>query len=485
MADAKKRRQTMTSGDKRNKRLLKNTAVFAIGSFATKLISFFLIPLYTHTLTTAQYGQADLLYAICSIIYPFVTLNVAEAIFRFSMDKGVDMRKVITTGLLCFAGSALLGPVIALLISLSFNCMEYFFLLYMFIVLLSASQILLALLKGQEKLKLYMIGNLINIFCVTVCSAVFLVIMHMGVYGYFLAHVIANMITASFIVICGDVFKKRWFIADRRTFFKMTKYSIVLAPTMLMWWIMNSMDKVMIASMISDSANGIYAVSYKIPSILTAIAAIFNQAWVFSAVSSRYDADRAKYTNAIFSKLFNIICMAAVIIAIFSREIVFILTTPEYYEAWKYTPILLLGFVFTTVSTFVSTSYNVHKDSKGLLLSGVAGAVVNLFLNFILIPLIGIYGAAIATTISYIAVFAYRIFDTKKYVQIRLNKTYILSTIVLLASCMASVVSQTIFTTCAYIISIGIVACVNASTIKESYKILRAVFAKNKRRHHD
>ena len=94
-----------------------------------------------------------------------------------------------------------------------------------------------------------------------------------------------------------------------------------------------------------------------------------------------------------------------------------IYVSDSYYDAWRYTPFLIIGCVYLTLGTFMATSYTVHKDSFGYLFSGSFGAVFNILLNFILVPVIGVYGAALATCISYIAVFMFRVFHTRKYIK--------------------------------------------------------------------
>lgn len=84
-----------------------------------------------------------------------------------------------------------------------------------------------------------------------------------------------------------------------------------------------------------------------------------------------------------------------------------------YYTAWEYSPYLIIGFVFQTLGTFLSTPYTVNKDSKGFLFSAVFGAVVNIVLNFLLVFRFGLAGVAAATGASYLAVFLYRARDTK------------------------------------------------------------------------
>ena len=83
----------------------------------------------------------------------------------------------------------------------------------------------------------------------------------------------------------------------------------------------------------------------------------------------------------------------------------------------------------------MATSYTVHKDSFGYLFSGMFGAIFNIVMNFILIPLIGVYGAAIATCISYILVFVFRLFHTRKYIKYNIkNKEFLLGSIILFLS---------------------------------------------------
>ena len=92
---------------------------------------------------------------------------------------------------------------------------------------------------------------------------------------------------------------------------------------------------------------------------------------------------------------------------------------PEFREAWRYSPFLIVSSIFATLGTFIGTSYYVEKDMKGNLCSATVGAVCNVVLNLLFIPVIGATGAAIATCVSYIVVFSYRAKDTQKYLPIR------------------------------------------------------------------
>ena len=80
----------------RYKYLLKNIGLLTLSSFATKLLSFFLVPLYTNILTTTEYGTYDLFNTTIGVLLPILTLNIQEAVMRFSMDSKYDRKSIVT-----------------------------------------------------------------------------------------------------------------------------------------------------------------------------------------------------------------------------------------------------------------------------------------------------------------------------------------------------------------------------------------------------
>lgn len=421
----------------RKKYLFKNTIIFGLSFFSTKLITFFLVPIYTKTLTPFQFGIVDMVFTICSFLFPVFTLNISEAIYRFSMDKNKNNNSIVTIGLICFLLSLVLGLLTIPIFNLFENYKDYSVYIYVYLITLSLSQILLVLLKGTEKLKLFSAGNIINTLTIALFNILFLVQYKMGIVGYFLGYIIANIITIIYGLICNKVVKNiSKFEFDEKLFYSMIKYSIVLIPTSFMWWIINSSDRIMIAHFIGNEANGLYAIAYKLPSLLTMVASIFNQAWVFSAINEKDSDDYEKYTNRVFDSLFIVLTISAIGLLCVLRPLFKVYVDQSYFLSWKYVPFLVFGYVFMTLSTFISTSYNVHKDSKGFLFSGLTGAITNIVLNFIFIPLFGVYGAALATMLSYIAVFIYRVCDTRKYLKIYFRSNYCLLIILLLITCL-------------------------------------------------
>ena len=276
----------MSSIDKsRNKYLFKNTIIFAIGNIATKFINLFLVPLYTNCLIASEYGTADLLYTLCNFLIPLLTLNIAEAVLMFSLYKNANDKKITRIATTMLIPLVIIGAVsIPILKSLN-EFSDYHLYFYAYLVTSAISQIYLVVLKGQEKLKEFTLGNVLHTALILIFSLVFLVWLKIGIGGYFLAYILANVLVSIYAIIASKtLFNLKGSKFDKKLFKKMVKYSAVLIPTTFMWWIMNFLDRAMIMGMMDASASGVYAVSYKIPTILSSVSSIFMQAWLFSAV---------------------------------------------------------------------------------------------------------------------------------------------------------------------------------------------------------
>ena len=344
--------------------LIKNTIIFTMGNLGSKLISFFLVPLYTYALTATEYGVVDLIVTVGTVAVPVLTLNISEAVMRFALDKDADKKKITQIG----TGILIIGMLLGLLIfpiCHSFNKIsQYSEFVYFYVVALSMSQLYLCDLRGKELLVYYSIGNVLNTFFIAALNILFLVVLKEGIEGYLKAYIIANTLTAIYAIVVGKGYKSFNFSEiDKGLLARMAKYSIVLIPNSFMWWIMNSSDRIMVSSMISVAANGIYAVSYKLPTLVSTLTTIFNQAWSYSAIREEGTADESEYNNKIFKVLIGIVMLTGIGILTFAKPFLSVYVSKEYYIAWKYMPFLTVGCVYLTMASFMAISYTVHKDS--------------------------------------------------------------------------------------------------------------------------
>lgn len=417
------------------KSLIKNSFLFAIGSIGSKAISFFMLPLYTRMLTTSDYGQLDILQTTISLLIPLVTFQVVEAVFRFSVDmRDKDSAsKVLTNGIfLC-----LIGMLITLLLFPIFNNFEPFatyttmFYLIMFLTIFHG--IIKQFVRGLEKIKTFVAADLIYTGSFVTFNIVFLVNLRMGLRGYFLSMVLAHLIAIIVLIIFANVFKYLNLKSFNKKLLKtMLIYSIPLIPNGLMWWVMNVSDRYMLTYFLGFDATGIYSVSYKFPSLITLMNSIFFMAWQLSAMQEYGKDGYDNFYKNIFGVLSSFLLLITAVVLLILKPLMSVFVADAFYESWKYVPLLLVGTVFQAFSSFFGTNYTASKKTKGAFTTSVYGAIVNIVINLLLIPIWGIQAAAFSTMLAYLTMWLLRLFDTKKFVKIKIDWKSLIFSIVLI-----------------------------------------------------
>ena len=165
------------SGVSRNRYLLKNTLIFTLANIGSKLISFFLVPLYTNVFSTSQYGTIDLITTISAVAVPILTLNIAESVMRFGLDKNVDRDKNTQCGSFILTIASFVGLLLIPLGSGVKGISDYSFYVYFYVISLSISQLYLCDLRGKELLLQYSMGSVLQTFLIAILNIIFLLIL--------------------------------------------------------------------------------------------------------------------------------------------------------------------------------------------------------------------------------------------------------------------------------------------------------------------
>lgn len=460
------------------KYLFQNIGLLTLSQFTTKLLAFFLVPLYTSVLTTAEYGTYDLLNATIGVLLPVLTLNIQEAILRFSLDKTANKDAIVSVS---FRYLAISNIIVA--IGLTFNqftgisdiIRNYSLVIFLMFLVQSLAGVVTTYTRGVEKIVDLSISSVIaSIFTIS-CNIIFLVVFRWGLIGYFLANIIGPLIQCVYLLICTGFLAHIKYNNYKKESKDMTSYSKPLIANSIAWWVNNSLDKYVIVFFCGLADNGIFSVAGKIPSILNIFQSIFNQAWTLSAVKD-YDPDDK---NGFFSntyKAYN--CMMVILCAgiiLFDKVLAKLLYANEFYAAWKYVPWLTIAILFGALSGYLGGFFAAVKDSKVFSYSSVVGAMTNLILNVILTMAIGTMGAAIATTICYVEIWAIRFWQAKKYIKLSIKiQRDILSYILLVVQSIVLVQEISI----GYLLQTVIFALICGLYIKDIKSILIKVLKK-------
>ena len=415
------------------KTLARDTGLFTISSFGSKILVFLLTPLYTSILATQDYGIADLITTTINFIYPILTLAIADATLRFALDKSINKNAVfcvstvftaISVVVLCFC-----KPLITLIDS---SLGQYWYVFIINFTLFNVHNYFSNFVKAIGKTSLFAIQGLVHTATIICCNIVFLVILKLNLDGYLLSTIIGYIVPIILMFFGAKLYKYITpFSIDIDLLKEMLVYSIPMIPTLLAWSINTSIDKYMIIWMHGLSASGVYSVAHKIPTIITTILTVFTQAWQISVISNHGSEDESLFYTSVYKGLDFISLTGCMFVILICKQIAKILFARDFFAAWQYVPMLVISAMFSAHSGFLAAAYRAAKKTKSLFISVMVGSVINIILNYILIRNIGVLGAAIATAISFLTVWVVRIILIQRIVKVDI---YIPSTIICYSS---------------------------------------------------
>ena len=388
------------------RKLGKNILLLLTGNFVTKILSFLMVPFYTSILSTSDYGTADLISTTVLLVLPCFSLLMDEAIMRFVLDTSKNKKQVfsiaITVSSVGFLIAMCVSPIILLIPVLK----QYYWFVVLYYISLWLYNIFLNYVKGLDKFSIVAIAGIIHTFVYLAINIFCLVILELGVYGYLLAIDLSNLIAAMYLFFFCGLYKD--FIPIRMSELSLVKemalYSIPMIPDYILWWVNNASDRYILAIFCGTGITGVYSVAYKIPTILNSITSICSSAWKISSVDQFGTQESLKFFNRIYRMYCSFLTITASGLVICTKVLAKILFAKDFFEAWKITPILVLGYVFSAQAIFLGSIFTASKKTKGIFFASTAGAIVNIVLNFILIPYLGGTGAAIATSIGYFVI---------------------------------------------------------------------------------
>lgn len=393
----------------RSRYLIKNLGILTISNFASKIMVFLLVPLYTSVLTTAEYGTYDLAISTVSLLFPILTLNIVDAVMRFSMDKDYSKEKIAAIGIKYISFSVIAYAIFMIVIRRLGIWQGLEILIFLYYLSYVFNQFFIQFAKGLERVSDMAIAGVLGTTVMIIFNLLFLMVFKCRLNGFFVANILSQAIPAIYFF-----FRlKFWnYIKDRSTDIvlrhEMLTYSIPLIATTLGWWVNNTLDKYAVTFICGVAANGLLSVSYKIPQILNTFQSIFGQAWQISAIKEYGEQDTSLFYGKTFSIINVLMCAVCSWLILFTRPIAHILYAKEFYQAWTYVPFLLISSVLNCASGLLGPILSAKKNTEVMMWSAIVGAGFNAVFNIVLINLIAIQGATIATVLSSLVIYIVR-----------------------------------------------------------------------------
>ena len=398
----------------KNKTLLLGTIIYAIGNFGTKFLSFLIVPLYTYYISPSDLGNYDLLCTTINLLTPLLTLQISDAAYRWMINDEKNVIPCVSVTYKTIAINCFITAVLLIVIN-QFVSIYY---CYYFIAILILGRILESsqkLLRGLKRQKLFAVSGILYTAIFVFLNLFFICWLKKGVESLLQSAIISNIITILFIMFQEKRLIKWNLKGDYKKLKKeMLKYSAPLVPTTLNWWIMNSSDRFIIRHFLGSAANGIYAVSYKFPSVLSTIYLMFNNSLTDMVLANKENEKEDKnYYSNVFKKIYILGFSMLLVIVPATKVICDWILSSTYKESSLYISFLYLGTVFQAFSSFFAVGYLKGKKTSDAAKTSIYGAIINIIVNIALINFIGLFAASISTFLGFFSMWIIRVYQTR------------------------------------------------------------------------
>lgn len=393
-----------------NKRVFSNSIIYIFNQVVIKAFGFFLLPLYTRYLTTADYGTTNLLASFTSVLGFIIVFSLYSAVSRFYVECKHEPEKVKS-----LFGTLLLFTMVSgfffLLLALVFNqflvnvfFQDVPFFPIIFVALLgqifhSVHQMYTSILRAMQDAKRDFVTNLIFFFLQLFFNIVFVVFFRAGALGIVAATLISNLIFSIYVTIDLRTRNLITFKINPKILKETLKYSIPIIPHNLSTTISQLISRVLINNRFSLSSVGIYSLATQFATLTDTVQSSVNiavQPWLFAQLHEGTDKELVQVRNMsyLISWLTGIIFLG---IAFFSQEAILLLVNPTYKQAWTIVPVLTAAFMIKSMYyPYINLLFYVKSASRRIFIATLSSSVINMLLSVILIPVWGAYGSAVA-----------------------------------------------------------------------------------------
>lgn len=411
-------------------KIVTNSAVYSVTTLLQKGIGFFLLPLYTAFLTPEDYGIVNVVTSVSSFLAVLIMMSLTGAATRFHYrNTDENYRKVLW------------GTISTIVIISSLGWGAVFFTFHKFLVdpfigeveffpyaVIGLANVIItplyllfqASLQARQKAFYYSVNTFSNFLVHIGLAIVFIAVLKMGAVGMLLANVVTSL--TFFIYVLIAYIPKIKMGIDKSIAKQAFGYSLPLVPHHISIWSAGTIDRLFLNNIKGTAVTGVYSVGQQFGSVVGTIAHSVNQAfvpWFFQMIEKGKTGFRKIEKMGLFAIISY--CLIAFSISLFAPEVLRVMVTEGFRDAWKVIPFLSFAFVFHGLYFFFINILFI-KDTGWVFTVTMSSMVVDVLFNILLIPLWGFYGSAIACFMTYFtrSLFA-MILSLKKNKDIRYN----------------------------------------------------------------
>lgn len=400
--------------------LTKDTAIYGVSTIVGRFLNFLLVPFYTHFISTAAMGVYTNIYAYIAFLNILYIYGMEAAFMKYSsLAAPGEKRRVFSTAYLALALTTLLLSALLFLLRAPFNALmevpvRYHRLLHYVVLILlfdTLAVVPFANLRMERRAKRFAFLKLANIMVNLGLNLLFFIRFHMGIEAIFAANLIAS--AATLLALLPEILPRLGSGVEPGLLRRMLAFGLPYLPASLASIMVQVIDRPIVLAKTDAATLGLYQTGYKLGIFMMLVVSMFQYAWQPFFLNNA----REKNAREMFARVMTLFVLAASVLwALLSLSI-------DVVSAWEFVPgrsliarsflpglvvvpIVLLAYLFNGIYVNLQAGFYIEEKTKYFPMITGAGALVNVAVNLLLIPPLGIVGAALATLASYVVMAA-------------------------------------------------------------------------------
>jgi O-antigen/teichoic acid export membrane protein len=393
-------------------RLLRDSTLYFAGNIASRAVSFLMLPFYGRHLSPSEYGVLSLIeLSITIIAIVFGLQSIGQTLTRVYHDQDTEAQRhrVVSTALIGSALAAVVVAVLAILfagpIARAIALPDHVNLLragFVAMIFSTVGEVVLVYQRILARARFFLAYSMVMLAATVALNVWFIGFMNLGVWGFVSSKLIVSGVGSVFLL--AHALRETGIAWAGRHARAMARFGAPLVLSSAGYYAIHFSDRLFLAH-VSKADVGIYSMAYNFAFLLSILVGdSFGKSWNVTFYSyAESEGWQARFVR-IGTWLFFVLAAAAVAISLLGRDTLILLMPASYVPPLLMLPVLLMGYFFREIGDFFRNILLIDMGSGLVGRIALAGAAVNILLNYLLIsgPLgMGIWGAAASTTITW------------------------------------------------------------------------------------
>lgn len=392
-------------------KLLKNSLIYTIGNVITALSAFFLLPLYTKYLTVSDFGITNSMQIISSVLVIVLSLALERSLFRVYYDYNTEkeQKDFLGTIFLSILGAGCLGLLLCFLASRYLNLLfssipfhPYYTLAIFYSFVLSIINFTQTVAQVKQNARQFIFISITTLLVTIGANLILILHLHEGALGYLKGVLYGGL--------CVIPFAFYYIHTSINYTFNSTKlksallFSLPILPSLIAGWVLNLSDRVFIDKYYTLADVAIYSLGYRIASLVIFISSAIFMSYnpLFFNIANRKELSVEEQKSRIYKINSAIIILIGIVglgILLCSDAALKLFFPKDYMASYAYISVLILSFIIAQVTGLFNLMIYQNKKTKPVAVITICCAVLNMALNYFLIPRYGVFCAVLSNLI--------------------------------------------------------------------------------------